>query len=113
MIPQLKDRHLNYIRETIQTELLKRGFQADVIELEQKKDKLHFKTDFFQTTPVIFKTLYIGNFNSSITKDFNGNISVFIGVNVFYTLFNSGSNSTNLFGLSFHFNEYSSDYKIV
>tara|TARA_R110000851_G_C12632111_1_gene517949 strand:- start:48 stop:407 length:360 start_codon:yes stop_codon:yes gene_type:complete len=90
------------IKKHIQTELLKRGFTAKITRLEEVKCRLEFETEKFQTTPVIFESIFISNFSSSITKKTNEDKNihfhrVWIQVNVVYNHFDSGANTCNLF----------------
>ena len=99
----------NEIKEFIQTELLKRGFLAPIIQFEELDTKsgprFEFKTEQFQTVPVIMKAIQVDNFGSSIRKEkfkredgteieFN---SFWISVHVSYEHFSGGTNGCKLF----------------
>ena len=95
------------IKETIQLELLKRGFVAPIISFEELEgrsgNRLEFHTESFQTTPVIFQSIQVNNFSSSVTinKDEDGKETrrFWISVNVSYTHFGGGSNGCKLFDI--------------
>lgn len=97
----------NQIKDFIQTELLKRGFLAKIVRFEEVsgryEPRLEFETESFQTTPVIFKSIKVENFSSSITKEegVDGSIlyRIWISVHVSYETFEGGSNGTKLFAV--------------
>jgi len=111
------------IREIIQEELLKRGFTAPILKIEETVDimgshHIELSTAYFQTTPVIFKKLRITNFNTSVSigklsdlatnatpnlldKDY---VMVWVTTNLSYESFGGGSNGLNL--LNFWFNVF-------
>ncbi len=100
------DVQLEAIKKAIQTELLKRGFQAPIVKIEEKtssrssRHRIEFHTEKFQTTPVLFEELRVQNFSSEIYKEMDDEREVtkfYIGVNVAYNHFNLGSNSSELF----------------
>jgi len=110
------------IQEAIQTELLKRGFHAPIIsfkEIEGKRKGFEFSTEFFQTTPVIFKTIQISNFSTGITAHNDPKYPTikqykfYIQVSVSYNLFDGGRNSCNLFDVSGILVENSDIYDII
>lgn len=94
----------NLIKESIQIELTKRGFHTPIISLDITKSKrtdshiIEFRTEPFQTTPVLFKEITIGN-SVSFVSDVNheGYREFSIYVNAFFKIFTGGSNSTELF----------------
>lgn len=103
------------IKETIQTELLKRGFTAKIVEFEEVKGRsstrFKFITEPFQTVPVLFKNIVVGEFSSGIKVDEEMTekhgqkfYSFYIGVNVHYEHFDMGRNSSSLFSISGTFN---------
>jgi hypothetical protein len=97
----------------IQTELLKRGFQAPIEELREKHNRsqigIEFHTPDFQTTPVLFRKLHITSGNSSIratertTSDGTVIYNLWVSVNVRYMVFDGGSNGTKLFDVNGEF----------
>jgi hypothetical protein len=95
---------LEQIQNFIQDELLKRGFQAPIIEIKEIEDKrIEFHTANFQTTPVLFKSLQISNFNSSFSTEKVNNMTLdtfWIRVSVRYEHFNGGSNGVDLFAVT-------------
>ena len=113
---KLTKEQINTIKETLQIELLKRGFTAQIVEIEEVKGRhndtrVEFKTENFQTVPVIFKEICVRNFSSAITmRDHvraDGEvvpfIDVWINVNVDYNHFGGGSNGCNLFDINIEF----------
>jgi len=103
------------IKNKIQLELLKRGIASPIIKCEEViKNNVHrieIKTASFQTIPVIFKELWIENFNSSIkeeTIDVEGSegiletivYRVWIKIMYEYEHFGGGSNGCELFNLT-------------
>ena len=95
------------LQKVIQVELLKRGYTAQIIKFEENEtnSRFIFKTENFQTTPVMFQEIYISNFNSSLEKDelikddkTHFVTRFWVEVNCFITHFNSeGKNSFSLF----------------
>lgn len=110
MVTSLNQR--NQIQEFIQTELLKRGFTAPIINFEEVKGRhdtrIEFYTETFQTVPVLFKEIQVSNFSSSITKDTitrkdDSKIDihkVWIVISARYESFTGGTNGTNLFSIT-------------
>jgi hypothetical protein len=95
------------IQKFIQTELLKRGFKASIIEFKEEQgrsgNRFTFTTSGFQTTPVIFESIVVDNFSSSIGSleehpeskvEFR---NFWIQVHVSYKHFGGGSNGCSLF----------------
>ena len=103
---------MNKLKDFIQDELLKRGFTAKISYFGEVSDKngskFEFITEEFQTTPVIFKSIFISNFSSSITEEEierpdGSKITVhkvWISVHVSYKHFGGGSNGCNLFDVA-------------
>lgn len=93
------------IQEFIQVELLKRGFHAKITSFKEAegrngKNYLEFQTETFQTTPVIFKSVRINNFSSSISDVIDKMFRrVWVQVHVSYEHFDRGSNGCCLFDL--------------
>ena len=95
------------IAELIRIELLKRGFIVNVTCTSNSDKSLKIETTTFQTTPVLFKKLWINNSLGSWIKavenkeknityiDFDTTLSVN------YETFGGGFNSTVLFRISF------------
>ena len=98
------EKQRNEIQEFIQTELLKRGFTAKIISFKEVAYRnnikaFQFKTENFQTIPILFKEVNISNFNGIIneTKKDSEVYDFSITVNCNYSLFLGGSNGTELF----------------
>lgn len=105
---------LDTIKETIKIELLKRGFLAPIeVSVEQGNyPAIKVKSESFQTTPVIFKNVWISNFGGSVKNEtitrrkhndeqYEAQIARFwIDVHVGYEHFDLGSNGCKLFGIS-------------
>lgn len=111
----LSEGNLKFIKEVIQLELLKRGITAPIVIIEEtinnNRHRIELETSEFQTTPVIFKTLKIIGWNTSVEikpkselkPDAIGNyILVWIPIYYTYTHFGVGSNSTEIFTLLFN-----------
>ncbi len=120
----LNGKHLELIKDTIQTELLKRGFHAPITVTEQvdKNPRVLVTSENFQTTPVLFKNIKIVNFSGNIEEveqDFTGInnkketktiIKFWIPVQVRYEHFDLGGNGSRLFNLEgFVFRDEDSD----
>jgi hypothetical protein len=96
------------IKQFIQHELTKRGFHAKISEFKENRS-IHkdynlfiLETEHFQTTPVIFKQLSIGNFGGKIevTKvdGYDKDQIVFrIPIQAYYDHFDLGRNNCRLF----------------
>jgi len=91
----------NLIKERIEIELLKRGFQVNILSFVvlESKNKFEFISSNFQTTPVLFEKLNISNFSSYIIQK-EGGFGFYIQVNVNYRLFTGGNNGFSLFSIS-------------
>ena len=94
------------IQKFIQKELLKRGFLCKIIEFReisknQYTNLFSLRTENFQTTPVIFETVYLSNFGGSVYCDTDEDVIIFrLPINVFYEIMDGGKNSTLLFTVS-------------
>ena len=112
----LSARNIEDIKELIQLELLKRGITAPITTLEEvipsngNEHKLRLSTAEFQTTPVLFKTLKMAEFSSSVTKidplkeeadTKRSYVFASISIHYSYSHFDGGSNSCRAFGLVF------------
>lgn len=91
------------IAELIRIELLKRGFMVDVTCYPEGEDRVKIETSSFQTTPVIFKRLWIDNsFGCIVERQYDEkhkvkytDYSTTISVN--YETFSDGMNATTIF----------------
>ena len=97
----LSEKAVSTIKDILQTELLKRGILAPIKRIEEVEGRagsnyISFNTEEFQTTPVIFKSLVVKNFNSWIKK-VEGGYEVTIYVHYSYKHFGGGSNGCSLF----------------
>ncbi len=102
----------NYIQRIIMDELLKRSINVTINNLELKTARNHelyvdFTSTPFNTMPVLFKSIHIHAFNSSVMKQEN-HIRVYISVNARYTVFDGGTNGIHL--VSFNFELYDSGF---
>lgn len=104
MSTYLSSEQLDQVKDFISVELLKRGYTANIISFKEKDGGIIFHTESFQTTPVLFKNLYISNFSTGINKDPRLSeeyevevFSLWIQVSVRYENFTGGTNGTNLF----------------
>lgn len=97
----LTNPQLDSIREYIQLELLRRGFTAKIIEFGEDIYGINFKTEDFQTTPVLFKRLFIKSSDTNISdKKTLGGVSyndVYINVMIRHEYFDLGQNGIDLF----------------
>lgn len=103
----ISSQQIELIKENIQTELLKRGITAQIIKLEEyehNRSRAHYinlRTENFQTTPIIFKRLWVEAFGTAITKRTNEEgkeyYSVWICVHYSYEHFGGGTNGCELF----------------
>lgn len=97
--------NIEEIKNFIQLELLKRGFTAPIKEFYEKENRLYFKTENFQTSPVLFENIRIENFSTHISAPFQHETGVqvrkvFICVHTFYNHFDGGTNTCNIFNFS-------------
>jgi hypothetical protein len=101
MTKKLSEKAIALIAEHLQTELLKRGILAPITKIEEEESRpgkthISFETEEFQTTPVIFKSLKVENFNSWI-EEVDGGFQIGIDVHYSYKHFGGGSNGCSLF----------------
>lgn len=101
---------LNSLKEFLQVELLKRGFNVFVEHIKENPSyeeisRIDFQTTSFQTTPVLFKELHVNSFNSSVMEQEKINeekglsstlIHIWLSIYVSYKLFGGGSNGFKL-----------------
>ena len=102
---------LEALKELIQLELLRRGFTAQIVKIDEVEVRgrrfVAFETEKFQTVPVLFKDIIVNQFNSSLKKEVftreNGTqyemIKVYISIHVSYNHFDGGSNGCKLFSI--------------
>ena len=100
---------INSLKNFVQDELLKRGFTAKITTFEEIISRgshyINFETESFQTVPVIFKSLKVASFSTSVSQAVLENESgvTYTKTNVWITIstrtksFDGGSNGTNLF----------------
>lgn len=123
----LSEENLKSIKETIRVELLKRGFTASIVKLEENVSKynkrsIDLQTEEFQTTPVLFKRIVIHSFSSNVSIESKKNLNpvlagdyihVWISVNVSYINFDGGKNGSELFDIVFNvFGDKEHDVKL-
>ena len=107
---QIPENIQSEIADTINIELLKRGFPSISIKHNEndRYPALTIISEEFNTTPVIMKSIQVDNFGGSIREEniklIRDNeiieeevISIWIPVHVSYTHFDGGSNGTSLF----------------
>lgn len=109
MKKRLSEKAVNSIKDLLQVELLKRGILAPICRIEEVESRsgnsyISFNTEKFQTTPVIFKSLMVENFNSWISK-VEGGYVVTIDVHYSYEHFGGGSNGCSLFNFQCNVSE--------
>lgn len=92
------------ISEIIRVELLKRGFIVDVTCTPTKDNSFKVKTTSFQTTPVLFKEVWIESWNVFVEEKENDKgvkyIDYNISIHVCYEHFDGGRNCCNLFSIT-------------
>lgn len=102
----LTEKTLITIKNEIQTELLKRGITAQIVEFKEyirnNMHRIELKTEPFQTSPIMFKKLWIENFSNGvyIEKDKETGYEYYhlwISVHYSYEHFNGGFNGCKLF----------------
>lgn len=116
---------LDTVKKVIQTELLKRGYLAKIIDHREVQNARgdHFislKTESFQTVPVMFQTLTIEAFNSRVEIGegvrANGDpfveSRVWVTIHVDYELFGGGRNGVKLFDVRMSFFEDTISYDL-
>ena len=109
----LTENQLNSIKEVLKDELTKRGFHVEINLVEEEtrsENKLRLTSSKFQTTPVLFKELSLIDFGTKVSikkhKDIFGGdkenevISVWLCVNVAYSNFDLGSNTSKIFNFT-------------
>jgi len=109
---QLNIKTLSEIRELIQTELKKRSIHAKIIKFNQVENNgkysIELETEEFQSQPVMFDSIKIYNFGSSIKEIEVSSVDddtiikrkclgVYISLSYFFRLFTHGSNGVHLF----------------
>lgn len=91
------------ISEIIRVELLKRGFIVDVTCTQTKENSFKVKTSSFQTTPVLFKEVWIESWNVFIEDKENDKGVKYtdynISIHVCYEHFDGGRNGCSLFSI--------------
>lgn len=92
------------ISEIIRIELLKRGFIVDVTCTPTKDNLFKVKTSSFQTTPVLFKDVWIESsfayFDKKESEKGVKYTEYYISLNVCYEHFDGGRNGCNLFSIT-------------
>lgn len=105
------------IADIIQTELLKRGFVVNVSCTPTPDNSLKIITNEFQTTPIIFKKVWIESFDVEVDQNETDKglkyVDYHIAINVFYEHFDGGQNGCNLFYISLRSFEDNDIVKIV
>ena len=103
----LTEKSLEEIKNKIDMELLKRGFPK-LSEIKERENGnghgLEFHSEPFQTTPVIFKEIWVESFSTNLSEavdiykeeEFKV-INIWAQVNARYELFDGGSNGCDLF----------------
>ena len=109
MEKKLSEKAVNTIKDLLQVELLKRGILAPICRIEEVTSRsgssyISFNTEEFQTTPVVFKSLIVENFNSWI-RNVEGGYVVTINVHYSYEHFGGGSNGCSLFNFQCNISE--------
>ena len=103
----LTEKQLSLVKEAIQDELLKRGIIAKISKIEEINERLVVETESFQTSPVMFKEIYvyshISGFSMMLDKEQEGAAQLYIGLSFRYTLFSGGTNGSDLMNLRFYF----------
>jgi len=110
MKAKLSEKVVKEIQNLIKVALVKRGFHAEFIKFCEEDGRIVFETETFQTVPVIFETIKIENFSSSVwhkSGDDYGRVS--IDVHCRYTHFDGGNNGATIFEF---YCEYGNDYVI-
>lgn len=107
----LTEENLSEMKNLLQIEFLKRGITAPIKYLEEtssgarNENEIHFKTENFQTTPIIFKELNICDSYSSIKQIFPTEgekyIEVYINCKYNYKYFSCGENGASIFDIIF------------
>lgn len=91
--------------ELIRIELLKRVFVVDVTCTPTKVDKFNVKTTSFQTTPVLFKNVWIESGIACFQENENEKgikyTDYYVSLSVCYEYFDGGRNGCKLFAIEF------------
>jgi len=105
----LSEKQLNRIKSEIRKELTKRGFHSPFkifqVNTNLRTPRIEFLTENFQTTPVLFESIRLANFNSNISglqthKDPDAEYQyrdIWISVHIDYKHFTGGGNVKQLF----------------
>lgn len=105
----IKQNTLTELKERIRIEILKRSITADfTLTYDADTQRLNLQSDYFQTMPVIFKSLQLQDFSSSVRHLHQHQIStnetidyehyaIYLQVSVRYENFDRGTNGTTLF----------------
>lgn len=113
----LSEEQKSTLQDYIQTELLKRGFTAKINSFEETVSRgsnyIEFRTEDFQTVPVIFKNIHVGSFSTSVKEETITRedkttfevISVWITVHTRTMTFSNGGNGSELFQFSCKFSK--------
>ena len=92
------------IAELIRIELLKRGFIVDVTCTPTKDNSFKVKTSSFQTTPVLFKEVWIESWNVFVEEKENDKGVKYtdynMSIHVCYEHFDGGRNGCDLFSIT-------------
>ena len=96
---------LTNIQKLVEGQLVKRGYHAPVTvrTADARSDRVFFtlSSEYFQTAPVIFKSLHISNGAlGSITKDENGEMHFVLPVGVSCQYFGGSGNFVTLFTIA-------------
>ena len=102
----LTEETINVIKDKIQEELLKRGITAPIIKFKEYIDrngnhKIELKTEDFQTSPVIFKRLWVDIFGTEVyipkEEESTDHYNIWIVLDYSYEHFGGGRNGCTLF----------------
>lgn len=103
----MTDEQINALTEIVGDELLKRGFQVKLTTSVLSDGRIKIVSDNFQTTPVLYKRIYIeakGKIKSEDKKDSLGRDvvrnEVCLALHARVELFSGGSNGIDLFYLN-------------
>lgn len=105
------------LTEIVSDELLKRGFIVKLDASVSSLGRIKITSDNFQTTPVLYKKLYIeggGQIKSEVLGEDDIKYSVCLRFNVRVETFSGGYNGTDLFYLNLSwFNDYDRIKQII
>lgn len=93
----LTEQNIKTIKATIEKTLLQRGFDVNFTSFEFDNKGFNIESEKFQTFPVIFKEITIGNFGGSIGDINEFENKIYIPIHAFYKHFSGGSNGCELF----------------